>query len=80
MNNLKNSEDDKNYLVAAVLRKRDVYPGSDFFPSLIQIFPPSRIHIKEFKYFNPKTCFVSSRKYDPGCSSRIQIPDSDPGS
>ncbi len=24
---------------------RDVYPGSDVFPS--------RIHIKEFKYFNP---------------------------
>jgi hypothetical protein len=26
-----------------------VYPGSEFFPS--------RIRIKEFKYFNPKNCF-----------------------
>jgi hypothetical protein len=31
--------------------------------------PGARIHIKEFKYFNPKNCFLSSRKYDPGCSS-----------
>jgi len=33
----------KNY---TVLQIRDVYPGSEFFPS--------RIRIKEFKYFNPK--------------------------
>jgi hypothetical protein len=51
----------------AVLRIWDIYPGSDFFPS--------RIRIKEFKYFNPKKWFLSSRKYDPGCSS--QIPDLD---
>jgi hypothetical protein len=38
--------------------------GSEFFPS--------RIRIKEFKYFNPN--FLSFRKYDPGCSSRIRIP------
>jgi hypothetical protein len=44
----------------------------------------SRIRIKEFKYFNPKKWFLSSRKYDPGCPSRIQgskrqrIPDPDP--
>ncbi len=38
----------------------------------IRIFP-SRIRIKEFKYFNPKKWFLSSKKYDPGCSSRIQI-------
>jgi hypothetical protein len=48
-----------------VLRIRDVYPGSEFFPS--------RIRIKEFKYFNPKKWFLSSRKYDSGCSSRIWI-------
>jgi hypothetical protein len=34
---------------------------SDFFPTRIRIFsipdPRSRIHIKEFKYFNPKYCF-----------------------
>jgi hypothetical protein len=41
-------------------------PGSEFFLS--------RIHIKEFKYFNPKNCFfLSSHKYDPGCSSGIRI-------
>jgi hypothetical protein len=48
-----------------MLRIRDVYPGSEFFPS--------RIRIKEFKYFYPKKWFLSSRKYDPGCSSRIRI-------
>jgi hypothetical protein len=32
-----------------------------------------RIRIKEFKYFNTKKWFLSSRKYDPGCSSRIRI-------
>ncbi len=29
--------------------------------------PGSRICNKEFKYFNPKNLFLSSRKYDPGC-------------
>jgi hypothetical protein len=51
--------------------------GSDFFPSRIpdpNFFPPgSQIRIKEFKYFNPKKWFLSSRKYDPGCSSRIRV-------
>ncbi len=50
-----------------MLRIRDVYPGSDFF------HPGSRIRIEEYKYFNPKNCFLSSRNYDPGCSSRILI-------
>ncbi len=52
-------------------------PGSDFFPSWIPdpnfFYPGSRILIKEFKYVNPKKWFLSSRKYDPGCSSRIRI-------
>jgi hypothetical protein len=42
--------------------------------------PGSRIRIKEFKYFNPKKnkkLFLSSRKYDPGCSSQIPDPDAD---
>ncbi len=43
----------------------DKNPGSDFLTS--------RIHIKEFKHFNPKNCFLSPRKYDPGCSSRVRI-------
>jgi hypothetical protein len=29
------------------------------------------------KNFNPKKWFLSSRKYDPGCSSRILDPDPD---
>jgi hypothetical protein len=41
-----------------VLRIRDVYPGSDFFPSRIPdpncLHPGSLIRIKEFKYFNPQ--------------------------
>jgi hypothetical protein len=36
----------------------------------------TRIHIKEFKFFNPKKCFfLKLSKYDPGCSSRIPDPD-----
>jgi hypothetical protein len=67
----------------AVLLIRDVYPGSDFFPSRIQdpncLHPGSRI-LKEFNNFNPKKpkkWFLSSKKYDPGCSSRIPDPDAD---
>jgi hypothetical protein len=41
--------------------------------SRIRLFP-SRILINEFKYY-PKKWFLSSRKYDPGCSS--WIPDAD---
>ncbi len=56
-------------------------PGSEFSPSRIRdthfFHLGSRICIKEFKYFNPKKWFLSSRKYDPGCSSRIRIPDTD---
>jgi hypothetical protein len=59
-------------------------PGSVFFPSWIPdpncLHPGSRIRIKEFKYFNPKKnkkLFLSSRKYDPGCSSQIPDPDAD---
>ncbi len=58
-----------------VFRIRDVYLGSPdptFFLSRIRIFW-SRIRIKEFEYFDPKKWFIISRKYDPGCSSRIRI-------
>jgi hypothetical protein len=41
-------------------------PGSEFFPS--------RISVKEFKYFNPKKWSLSFRKYDLGCSSSSRIP------
>ncbi len=64
-----------------VLRIWDVYPRS--WIRLFSIPDPNffnlgpRICIKEFNYFNPKKCFLNSRKYDPGCSSRIQIPDPD---
>jgi hypothetical protein len=55
-------------------------PGSVFFPSRILDpnfsipDPGSRIHIKEFTYFNPKKRFLSSRKYDPDF-----LPILDPG-
>ncbi len=42
-----------------MLRIRDVYPGSDFFHPGSEFFP-SRIRIKEFKYFYPKKWFLSS--------------------
>ncbi len=55
-----------------VLRIRDVYPRSRIRLFSILV-PGSRMHIKEFKYFNSKISFLSSRKYAPGCSSRIRI-------
>jgi hypothetical protein len=68
-------------MLLPVLRIRDVYPGSDFVPSRIPdpncFHPGSRIPIKELKYFNPKKWLLSSKKYDPGCSSRIPGPDPD---
>jgi hypothetical protein len=44
-----------------------------FIPDQNFFHPGSRIRIKEFKYFIPIHLFLSSRKYDPGCSSRIRI-------
>jgi hypothetical protein len=69
----------------AVLRIRDVYPGSRIrlFPTRIPdpncLHPGSRIRIKEFKYFNPKKWFLSSRKYDPDPNADF-LPFLDPGS
>jgi hypothetical protein len=56
------------------------HPGSRI-PDPNCLHPGSRILIKELKYFNPKKSkkngFLSSKKYDPGCSSRIPDPDAD---
>ncbi len=57
-------------------------PGSEFFSPLFLkpnfFYTGSRmIRIKEFKYFNRKKRFLNSRKYDPGCSSRLRSPDPD---
>jgi hypothetical protein len=66
-----------------VLRIRGVYPGSEIFsipdPNFFhpgsEFFPSrTRIHIKEFKYFNPKKIFKVSEIW-----SRLFIPDLDPG-
>ncbi len=59
-----------NFSSVADPRCFDVYPRSR-----IRIFFPlgSRIHNKECKTFNPKKCFLSSRKYDPDCLYRIRI-------
>jgi hypothetical protein len=54
------------------------HPGSQIRTVTIPE-PGSRI-LKEFKYFNPKKnkkWFLSPKKYDPGCSSRIPDPDAD---
>jgi hypothetical protein len=54
--------------IRPVLRIRDVYPGSEFFPS--------RFRIKEFKYFEPKKVLGNMiRVVHPGSGSRIRIPD-----
>jgi hypothetical protein len=60
------------------LSRMGCFPGSQirfiFHPgSWIRTLFPSQICIKEFKYFYPEKWFLSSRKYDPGCSSRIRI-------
>jgi hypothetical protein len=47
-----------------------------FLPGSNCLHPGSRSLIKQFKYFNPKKnkkWFLSSKKYDPGCSSRIRM-------
>ncbi len=51
------------------------HPGSRI-PDPNCLHPGSRIRIKEFKYFNPKKTkkwFLSSRKFDLCCSSRIRM-------
>ncbi len=58
-----------------MLRIRDVYPGSEFFPSRILDLGSKRFpdHGSAFasKNLSIKNCFY--RKYHPGCSSRIRI-------
>jgi hypothetical protein len=58
-----------------------------FFPDPTFFHPGSRIRTvsipdtgsasKNLSIFNPKKWFLNSRKYDPGCSSRIPDPDAD---
>ncbi len=55
-----------------MLQIRDVYPRSRIRNFSLPD-PGSRIRIKEFKYFNPKKWFLSSRKCNPGSSFRIRI-------
>ncbi len=63
----------------AVLRIRDVYPGSYFFPSRIRTvyIPDPGSASKNLSILTPQKkekWFLSSRKYDPGYSSRIRMP------
>jgi hypothetical protein len=61
-----------------LMRIRGVYSGSRiriFSSRILGLKDPVsliRIRFVEFKYFLPKKLFLSSRKYDPGCLSRIQ--------
>jgi hypothetical protein len=64
---------------AAVLRIRDVYRiRVPIFPSWIQGQKDTGYRIPDpyphqrFEVVKPKKLFLSYRKYDPGCSSRIQ--------
>jgi hypothetical protein len=57
-------------------------PGYDFFPSRIP--DPNYLHpgssSKNLSFLTPKNkkkWFISPKKYDPGCSSRIPDPDAD---
>jgi hypothetical protein len=51
-------------------------PDPKFFPSRIQGHNDSGSAKKNLSNFNPQL-FLSYRKYDPGCSFRIRIPDPD---
>ncbi len=73
---------------APVLRIRNVYPGSRIrlfsIPDPGSELSPSRIpdpgSSKNLSILTPKKAkkwFLSSKKYDPGCSSRIPDPDAD---
>ncbi len=53
-----------------LLRIRDAYPGSEFFPFRIHGQKDSGSAYINSSSFKPKIC---SWKYDPGCSSRIRI-------
>jgi hypothetical protein len=65
---------------------RDVYPGSRISDPTF-FHPGSRIRTvsipdlgtasKNLSILTQKKWFLSSRKYDPGCSSRIPDPDAD---
>jgi hypothetical protein len=44
----------------------------NFFPYRVRFFHPGSA-TKNFQHFNPKKLLPSSRKYDPGCSSRFWI-------
>jgi hypothetical protein len=69
------------------MRIRDVYPGSEYFPFRIRIFPSrSRISIKEFEYFKPVLririhrihMFWGLQDPDPDPLVRVMDPDPDP--
>ncbi len=49
------------------------YPGFEFFPSRIRIFLDPGSASMNLSILTPKKLFLTSRKYDPGCSSRIRI-------
>jgi hypothetical protein len=68
--NLKNTDD--RFILFSVAD-----PGCLSRIRLFSIPDPNCLHPgsrKEFKYFNKKKLFLRSRKYDPGCSSRIPDP------
>ncbi len=76
-----NSQDCLTTNAKPVLWIRDFNPGSEFFHpgSRVKKIPDPRSGpaSTNLSIFNPKKLFLSSRKYDPGCSSRIWIPDLD---
>ncbi len=68
--------------IRTVSRIRDVSPGSDFFTSRIRTvsIPDPGSASKNLSILTqkkPKKWILRSRKYDPGCSSRIPDPDAD---
>jgi hypothetical protein len=63
------------YIFSRLPIRKSVYADPGCL-SRIRIFSISRIR-KKWKYFNPNIV-SSSRKYDPGCSCWIRIPETDP--
>ncbi len=66
---------DADFLPSRIPDPTFFHPGSRI--RTVSIPDPGSRILKEFKYFNPKKAkkwFLSSKKYDPGCSSRIPDP------
>jgi len=65
------------YLQTIIVSHSVPDPGSELSPSRIPYPGSASKNLSILAPKKPKKWFLSSRKYDPGCSSRIPDPDAD---